>query len=116
VFAAYVDGWRRVARGTRPPRLDDKRRKIVATRLRDFTVEDLIAAAGGIWRDAWSLEDWSRRISFEIALRDATHIEKFRDAQVASVSRNGRPMAIEPESGTTQRALDEFRRKAGLDA
>ncbi len=78
IFAAFLEGWRRVVHGSRPPKLDDKRRALIAARLRDFSPEDLEQAARGIWLCEWHVAEWSKRISLEIALRDSPHVEKFR--------------------------------------
>ncbi len=78
IFAAYLDGWHRVVKGTRAPTLDDKRRRMIAARLRNFTAEDLEAAARGIWLSEFNANAANAR-SFDLALRDAEHVEKFRD-------------------------------------
>ena len=117
VFAAYVAGWKRVNGPNRkPPTLEDKRRRLVTNRLRDFPLEDLIAAAGGIWLDPWSLEDVKHRVSFEIALRDSAHIEKFREAGGASVGRSGRALAVEPAPGGGDRIIAEMARRSAMEA
>jgi len=79
VFAAFLTGRQRILPGTRPPRLDVKRRKLILLRLREFSLADLEQAARGIWLSEWHLEVPASRISFEIVLRDAPHIERFRD-------------------------------------
>jgi hypothetical protein len=58
-------------------KLDDKRRRIIAARLADYPLEDVLDAVRGWERDPWE----GRRANNEIAilLRDAAHLEKFRD-------------------------------------
>lgn len=97
VFAAFLAGRQRVMPGTRPPRLDDKRRKLILARLRDFPLEDLIGAARGIWLSAWHLEDIPRRVSLELVLRDSVHVEKFRDiAARPELGRSSTPGVQQP--------------------
>lgn len=78
VFAAYLEGWRRNSKGNRPPKFDDKRRRLVGNRLRErFTTEELEQAARGIWLSVWHVDE--HQTSFELAMRDSEHVEKFRD-------------------------------------
>jgi hypothetical protein len=81
VFSAYLDGWRRTVGGSREPALDSKRRKLIRARLKDFSVEDLCRAAAGIWQSSWHVEN--RQTSFELALRDTAHVEKFLETEPA---------------------------------
>lgn len=76
VFTAYLKGraYRQV-KGPSPV-LDAKRIKIVADRIAEgFPVETLCAAAQGIWLSQWHVEKDQAR--FDLALRDAEHIERF---------------------------------------
>lgn len=75
VFEAYLAGWRsKVGRGVEPV-LTDKRRALVRTRLKELSLEALLAAAAGIWCSSWHVEN--RRTDFDLALRDAAHVERF---------------------------------------
>jgi hypothetical protein len=76
VFDAYLEGWRRKVGGTRPPRLDEKRKRLIGTRLKEFTVEDLKLACQGIWRSEFNLREGHYGI--DLVLRDAAHVERFR--------------------------------------
>lgn len=63
----------------RLPVLDDKRRTIIARALKSYSIEDVCAAVRGIWRDGFHREkDW-KYATIEVALRDASHIEQFRE-------------------------------------
>jgi hypothetical protein len=75
VFGAYVAGWRSRSRGNRPPVLTDARRKLIATRLREFAPDVLAAACRGIWLSQWHFENG--QTSIELALRNAGQVEKF---------------------------------------
>jgi hypothetical protein len=97
VFAGYLDGWRQHVKGTNPPRLDDKRRRLIERQANVFPVEDLEHAARGIWRSRWHLENPRSRISLEIALRDAPHIERFRDISLhGDTEPAGRLVGLQP--------------------
>jgi Helix-turn-helix domain len=73
VFDAYTEATHR--RGTY--RLTDKRRRLVATALRDYPLEDVLDALRGWQNDPWPERPLHTQI--EVLLRDAAHIEKFRD-------------------------------------
>jgi hypothetical protein len=78
IFRAYLDGRHRAGVKGRDPVLDDKRRRMIRGRLADgFTVEDMIAAARGIWRSDWHVGE--RRTEFDLVVRDAKQVERFRD-------------------------------------
>jgi hypothetical protein len=77
VFAAYVEARDRVAKGGSKPTLTASRRELIKRRLREFPAEDLAAACRGIWLDRWHVEQ--HQTSLELCLRDAGHIEKFRE-------------------------------------
>lgn len=86
IFAAYLEG--RAAKGVKGPRpvLDARRRGMIRGRLAaGFTIEDLRAAAAGIWRSDWHVNE--KRTGFELVVRDAAGVERFRD------------LAAEPEDG-----------------
>jgi hypothetical protein len=99
VFAHYVAGWRRSVGGTRPPRLDGKRRKLVQDRLRHgFSVEDLKRACDGIW-----LSDFHRQnghTSIDLIMRDTKHVEQFLLLETA-----GTDVVISP---VEQKLLDDY--------
>ena len=75
VFAAYLAEWKRCSKSHRPPTLTESRRKLANARLREFSVEDLAHACRGIWASRWHVN--AKETSFELAIRDAAHIEKF---------------------------------------
>ena len=72
VWQAWLESTKRTA-----CKLDDKRRKVIAARLADYPVEDVLDAVRGWERDPWP--DRRRQNGLEILLRDAAHVEKFRD-------------------------------------
>jgi hypothetical protein len=76
---AVWDAWVEATGKTRT-KLDDKRRRLIQARLREFPVADLIAAVRGWRHDPWP--DRARQNGIEILLRDAAHVEKFRDLEV----------------------------------
>lgn len=85
VWDTYIAGWRRRIGGTRPPRLDDKRRKLISSRLRDFPLDDLLLACAGVWKSEFHVSEGHTGI--ELVLRDAAHIERFvRTATANSVA------------------------------
>jgi len=75
VWDHYVAGWHSKIRGTREPKLTDGRRRLAKTRLGEFSSDDLKLAIDGMLSSDWHLENG--HISFELALRDAKHIEQF---------------------------------------
>lgn len=79
VFAAHVAAWRRVVGKGSPPVLDDKRRRRVRRWVEQgVAVEQLKAAAAGIFDSDWHTAEENRgHLTFEVALRDAGQIEKF---------------------------------------
>lgn len=95
VYAAYVAAWRHTVNGHRPPKFDDKRRKLVTARLREFDVEDLILAARGVFGSSWHVS--KRATQFELVFRDSAHVERFRD-----IAEHGDPER--PKASTTQPA------------
>jgi len=77
VFQRYIDGWKTHVGGTRPPVLTEKRRNLIKSRIRDgFTHEDLLLAVAGIWLSTWNVSHAQH--DFDLVLRDAAHVEKFR--------------------------------------
>lgn len=88
-FEHYLAGWHRTIGGARPPKLDDKRRRAARARLAEgFTLDDLKAACDGLWASAWHVENG--RTDFGLVVRDAAHVEQFRDRTGAFASRRGR--------------------------
>jgi hypothetical protein len=77
------DAWT-TATGRKRATLDDKRRKLIVGRLREFSVDDLVAAVRGWKHDPWP--DRARQNGIHILLRDASQVEKFRDLELASVT------------------------------
>lgn len=75
IFAEYVTAWKRSIGGRRAPTLDDKRRRKTQARLREFSEDDLKAAARGIFLSEWNVE--AKQISYDLVVRDAEHVEKF---------------------------------------
>jgi predicted kinase len=81
VYAYWVETWKRVVGGGRPPVLDDKRRTAVRARLRQgFTLADLKNAIDGCFVTPFNLgeNDRQRRyVDLELICRDAKHVEDF---------------------------------------
>lgn len=75
IFAAYLDGWRRRVGKGAEPRLTDKRRGLVRARLKDHQVDQLKAAAAGVWMSDWHVENG--HTGFELVMRDAGKVEQF---------------------------------------
>lgn len=111
VFAAYLEGWHSVIRGTRPPRLDTKRRRLIAARLQDFPLGDVVAAARGIWCSTWNLEQPGARIAPEIVFRDTAHVERYRDLGRAGASTPVPPSSpdVAPKRGAREPTPSELR-------
>jgi hypothetical protein len=72
VFDAWV-----TSTGHMACKLDDKRRRVIAARLADYPFDDVLDAVRGWERDPW--EDRRKHNEISILLRDASHLEKFRD-------------------------------------
>lgn len=108
IFAEYVAGWRKhVVRGTRPPTLDEKRRRMIRARIRDFDKPDLIAAARGIWLDPWYLEN--HQISIDLVMRDAAHVERFRDIAIHGPGSRARTISLVRNSDVQRGGWDSMR-------
>jgi len=80
IFAEYVAGWKRVTKGRRAPKLDEKRRRLTLDRLRHFTEDELKAAARGVWRCEWNLDN--KQTEYDLVMRDTKHVEKFAACDV----------------------------------
>lgn len=86
--ARIFDAWRD-STGKRKAVLDHKRKKVIAGALRLYPEDELIEAVSG-----WNLDPHSRGENerhtvyneLDLLLRDAAHIEKYRD-----LSRHGEP-------------------------
>lgn len=73
--------WRTVLKHPRA-RLDEKRRKLIALRLKDYSVEELQAAIAGCAKSPHHMGQNDRHQVYddiELILRDAKHIEMFMD-------------------------------------
>lgn len=75
LWEAYVEGWQRRVRGSRPPKFTDERRRLAKARLSLYSVDDLRLAIAGLWNSDWHVENG--HTSFELVLRDAKHVEQF---------------------------------------
>jgi hypothetical protein len=76
VFDSWLAEWRRVVGGSRAPILDAKRQRRIRARLAEgIPVDDLIAAARGIWASAWHVENGQTDI--DLAVRDDAHVTRF---------------------------------------
>ncbi len=78
VWSTYLAGRAEANLRGAAPVLDEKRRALIAARLRQLPFEDVRDAAAGIWLDAWHVE--KRKCEPEYVFRDLAHVEKFRDA------------------------------------
>lgn len=75
VFAAYLEGWRtHVGKGAEPKLTDGRRAKIRA-RLKEHPIEVVRAAAAGIWRSSWHVQNG--QTGFDLVVRDAAQVERF---------------------------------------
>jgi hypothetical protein len=75
---AVWDAWVE-STGSARSKLDEKRQRLIRARLKEFKVGDLVAAVKGWRHDPWP--DRARQNGIEILLRDAAHVEKFRDLE-----------------------------------
>lgn len=95
VFAA----WLACASPSGRARLDKARTRLIANALRDYPAEDVAAAVQGWQHDPWHRDRKKNDLGY--LLRDAEHIEKFRDLWNAGPTRS-----VIPRPG---RAVDEDR-------
>lgn len=72
IFDAWV-----ASTGHTACKLDDKRRRVIGSRLADYPLDDVLDAVRGWERDPWDGRRQQNEIT--ILLRDAAHLEKFRD-------------------------------------
>ncbi|HLH47393.1 MAG TPA: hypothetical protein VKV25_09550 [Acidimicrobiales bacterium] len=79
---AVFDAWRHHT-GHERALLDDRRRKAIVKALASYEVEDLVDACEGVtyhpWNSGRTTPNGRRYDSIELVLRDAEHIERFRD-------------------------------------
>lgn len=82
VFEAWVE-----ATGKRRAKLDTKRRRRIVAALRDYPLDDVVAAVRG-WRKSpfhcGENADGRRYNELDLLLRDAQHIEQFRDLELGA--------------------------------
>jgi hypothetical protein len=88
------DAWIEATGKTGATVFSDKRRRVIRNALRDYPVEDLLDAVCG-WRNSSHHrgENTTGTVynDLELLLRDAAHIERFRD-----LNRNGNGQVPEP--------------------
>lgn len=97
VWDAYMAGWRAyVGRGAEP-RLTDGRRSKIRARLKEHDVDTVAAAAAGIWRSWWHVQNG--QTGFDLVVRDAAHVERFARQEHEAPTFRGRPVQppIRPE-------------------
>lgn len=79
------------------PILDDKRRALIAARLAQMALADVLDAARGVFMDPWHVG--KRKFEPEYVFRDVAHVEKFRDfARGEGGTHDDDPSAAWPES------------------
>jgi hypothetical protein len=94
VWQAWLDSTRRTT-----CKLDEKRTRVIRARLADYPLDDVIDAVRGWERDTWEGRKAQNEIT--LLLRDAGHLEKFRDlwrqpgVAVASVGDTSRAAAFD---------------------
>lgn len=108
VYEHWVDGWKRIVRGVRVPKLDTKRRGKVRARLREgYTVAELKLAVDGVWASTWHVEN--RRYDLELVCRDAPHVDGFIERAPRAPAWAQRAADPEPppdDSGVTEAEAD----------
>jgi hypothetical protein len=70
------EAWQ-AATGKHRAKLDDKRRRVIQRALRTYPLDEVIDAVQGWRNDPWP--DRGRHNDLTVLLRDAEHLEKFRD-------------------------------------
>lgn len=113
---AVFDHWMaergKVVRGRGPkPKLDDKRRKFIASRLRTWPVAELCQAITGACATPWNRGEEGGKVflDLELILRDAAHIERYGLAAPAKAvprPRSDEPVSAKPAA--TDEELAEF--------
>ncbi len=89
--------------GARVKLTDDRRRKI-SGRLREYPVEDLVDAVRGIWESEWHRDQGQTDLA--LALRDAAHLERFRDTRRGLRARAS-PEPMGAQTRALKRALED---------
>lgn len=88
--------------------LDKKRRKLIRERLRQFPVDDLVAAVRGWRHSAHHRGENDRRTVYNdlgLLLRSVEHVERFRDLELG---------ASQPRRSSSAFTIEQKRRDAGM--
>lgn len=85
--ALFVKGWRAARGKGKAPVLDDKRRKLIRDRAKDFDAEDILDAARGAWCPSWQRENGHNAI--EQVFANAKRVEQYRDIYRATLQPDG---------------------------
>lgn len=88
---AVFDAWVEAAGRTNRTRLDDKRRRLIKRALKDYELDEVLDAVRG-WRNSPHHRGESNGTIYNdlgLLLRDAEHIERFRDLERAGPPRRG---------------------------
>lgn len=85
VFNAWNDC--RKSHGGGSSRFDEKRKRLIAKALGDYPLDEVVAAVTGWAHDRWHLSIKKNDLSY--LLRDAEHIEKFRDLSFGARNAGG---------------------------
>ncbi len=101
IFDAYLEARKAKTGGKHPPVLSDKRRALVAARLKDHPVEQLVDAVRGVWASGFHVERGFTE--FDLVLRDAEHVERFAALAV--------PAGPPPRKVLTEAELDVLRER-----
>jgi hypothetical protein len=75
VFDHWVTGWKRVVGGTRPPKLDTKRRAKIRAALANYAVADICRAIDGLWASDFHIRE--KHWDIELVCRDSVHTDRF---------------------------------------
>lgn len=102
VWQAWLDSTRRTT-----CKLDEKRTRVIRSRLADYPLDDVLDAVRGWERDPWEGRKGQNEIT--ILLRDAGHLEKFRDLW-------RQPGVVAASAGDTSRAVAFDERWAAMVA
>ncbi len=97
VWSAYIEARAARVHAGSAPRFTGDRKQLIQRRLKDFPAEDLADACRGVFLCEHNVE--GNYTGIELVLRDAGHIERFRDIQRrgALVPRDRSPPARERE-------------------
>jgi hypothetical protein len=95
VFQAHRAAWRERGASGVEPKLTQDRRKVIRARLGEgYTVETLVAAAQGIFRSEWHVENGTAVLTF--ALRNGEAVERFAKEMPASRPARSRTIVAPP--------------------